>query len=425
MRESFQIAAMQVRSATLLRTIFALQGDFARGTTPSKKQFAFGIEVAPFKNNADAACCISADFELGWGWRSRGQQGAEVMGQSERRNFPLIMSLLDEYSIPITWATVGHLFLESCARSAAGIAHPAMPRPIATDGTWHGDWYACDPCSNVATSPSWYAPDLIHRILSSRVRHEVGTHSFSHINFPTRYSTAELVRRELEQCAAVMQPFGLKPRSLVFPRNLAEYAHLPVLAGAGVVVVRHRETRDNVRLSYPERTGSGVYKIYESMNLRIAKHYDYLQKVKIFVEKAIARHAVYSLWFHPSDPTEWFDPQLREIIQYLDLERRKGRLWIATMQELAAYCEAREHLQVAAHWNENLLSLTIRNAIDVSRYGNPEISLIMPIPSTPRSAWLELPCGDRMPAHFHPADGDCRRLIVTIPATTRTVQFAF
>ena len=34
------------------------------------------------------------------------------------------------------------------------------------------------------------------------------------------------------------------------------------------------------------------------------------------------------------------------ILQYLDAERHGGRLWIATMQEIAAYCEARDQFDV-------------------------------------------------------------------------------
>jgi len=40
---------------------------------------------------------------------------------------------------------------------------------------------------------------------------------------------------------------------------------------------------------------SGVYKFYESMNLRRPQHYDYLDKVKIFIEAAVARCAAFTL----------------------------------------------------------------------------------------------------------------------------------
>jgi peptidoglycan/xylan/chitin deacetylase (PgdA/CDA1 family) len=414
---------MRLRNAAVLEAIFSTQGNFAPGITPSRK-FLSGIEVAPFKHNAAAAVCISADFEMGWGWRSLGANAAESMGEKERRNVPMIVALLEEYSIPITWATVGHLFLESCVRSSAGLAHPTMPRPL-TDGTWSGEWYARDPCSNVRDASSWYGPDLIQQIIESRIPHEIGTHSFSHVNCHAPYSSPEVISRELESCSDVMRPFGLRPRSLVFPRNRAEYAYLPLLARAGITVVRHREREKGIRLSYPERTSAGVYKIYESMNLRIARRYDYLQKAKIFIQKAIARRAVYSLWFHPSDPTEWFDPQLREILGHIDSERRRGKLWVTTMQDVAAYCEAREQLQLSTERHDSSLTVSIRSGLDTSRYGTPELTLLIPASSRPSSAWLELTGGERQAGNVGFVSDGPPRVLATVPTTATALHLTF
>jgi peptidoglycan/xylan/chitin deacetylase (PgdA/CDA1 family) len=413
----------RLRNAAVLETIFAIQGNFAQGGSPPKKVLS-GVEVAPFLDNADAASCISADFEMGWGWRSLGPEGAELMGEKERRNFPLIVGLLEEYSIPITWATIGHLFLESCTRSSTGLAHASMPRPV-PDGTWSGDWYAQDPCSNVRRAPAWYAPDLIQQIVESRIPHEVGTHSFSHINFLASYSSPEVVHGELNGCIDAMRPFGLRPRTLIFPRHQADFSYLPLLASAGVVVVRHRDKENGIRLSYPERTPAGVYKVYESMNLRIAKHYDYLEKAKIFIGKAMKRHAVYSLWFHPSDPTEWFDPQLRAILQYMDSERRSGRLWITTMQDLAAYCEARERLQLRTERGENSLTLSLGSSLDTSRYGAPEVTLLIPAPPDVSSVWLQLINGENRPVAVRSASDGSTRLMVNVPTTAKALQITF
>jgi hypothetical protein len=408
----------------MLEALFALQGSFTRGFAPPERKFPFGIEAAPFKDNAAAACCISADFEMGWGWRSRGRRGAEQTADLERRNVPLIVALLERYSVPITWATIGHLFLESCPRACDGRAHVEMPRPLG-DGSWSGDWYANDPCSNLRDSPHWYAPDLIQQIVESRVPHEIGTHSFSHINFTAACSGAEVVRRELERCAEVMAPWGLQARTLVFPRNRDEYTHLPLLAEAGISVVRHRERKNHVRLSYPERTASGVYKIYESMNLRSSPRYDYLNKVKIFLQRAMAQRAVYSLWFHPSDAVEYFETQLPEILDYMDRERRSGRLWIAPMAEIAAYCEAREQLQLAAERTERSLTLSLRTGLDVSRYGDAALTLILPAPSLPRSGTLRLRDGRSIPARLQVIERDSRRLLVNVPATATQLVVEF
>jgi hypothetical protein len=414
---------MKLKNVAVLESIFATQGNFARGKSPSPKLWS-GIEVAAFKDDAPAACCISADFEMGWGWRTLALHAAESMGEKERRHVPLILGLLEEYSIPITWATVGHLFLESCARSGTGHAHSGMPRPL-SDGSWSGDWYAHDPCSDVRSAPCWYAPDLIQQILDCRVRQEIGSHSFSHVNFSKQCSTPDVIERELEGCLEAMDPFGLRPRSLVFPRNSAEYSYLPLLESAGITAVRHRDRETGIRLSYPERTSGGVYKIYESMNLRIARHYGYLQKAMIFIRKAIERNAVYSLWFHPSDPTEWFEPQLRDILRYIDAERRDGRLWVATMQDLAAYCEARERLQLTTEREGRSLIVCLRSSLDVSRYGSPEVSLLIPASSKPCSAHLELANGEHKPIHVRLMTRGVSRLLVNVPASARALHLTF
>jgi peptidoglycan/xylan/chitin deacetylase (PgdA/CDA1 family) len=374
---------MQLRNAALLEAIFALKGNLSYGLAPPRRAES-GVEIAPFKDGAASAACISADFEMGWGWRSLGPDGAERMGRLERDQVPMILRLLDEYSIPITWATIGHLFLESCIRSASGLAHEAMPRPV-SDGTWSGNWYAADPCSNVTEAPAWYAPDLVQQIIDSRVSHELGTHSFSHINCQAEYSAPDVMQMELGACIDAMRPFGVKPRTFIFPRHQAEYSYLELMAASGITVVRHRDQR--IRLSYPERTASGVYRIYESMNLRIAKHYDYLDKVKLFLATAQERHAAYALWFHPSDPIEWFDPQLKAILEYMATERDQNRLWVTTMHELAAYCEAREQVALTVTRRPNALSVALESSLDTARFGTPVITLLLPSGPEASASW--------------------------------------
>src|SRR5205814_7334150 len=112
-------------------------------------------------------------------------------------------------------------------------------------------------------------------------------HSFSHIDFSPDTSTPELVERELNACNKAMHPFGVRPRSLVFCFNHTGYQHLDLLSRLGITAVRHRDSR--VRLTYPERTASGVYRLYESMNLRLTSRYNYADKARIFIDEAIRR----------------------------------------------------------------------------------------------------------------------------------------
>ena len=60
---------------------------------------------------------ISADFELGWAFRySKSNPNPKKMANQSRQNFPFLLKMFEDYKIPITWATVGHLFLKQCKK---------------------------------------------------------------------------------------------------------------------------------------------------------------------------------------------------------------------------------------------------------------------------------------------------------------------
>jgi peptidoglycan/xylan/chitin deacetylase (PgdA/CDA1 family) len=361
----------------ILESIFRLKRNFAPNIPPAPRFFD-GVEITPFRGGVPASATISADFELSWAWRGwRSAEETRLRAARERRNVSYLVALLEEYAIPITWATVGHLFLERCEPGTDGRAHPHMPRPVMTRppamARWTGDWYAHDPCSDYRSDPLWYCPDLIRLILSSRVRHEIASHSFSHISFLTDNSTPDLVRQEIAQCQAAMSRFGVVARSLVYPYNQMGHQYAPVLAQLGITCVRHRDPV--IRLSYPERLSCGVYKLYESMNLRRSRRYNYIDKVRIFLDETVKRHAAYHIWFHPSDSTELFEHEFYEIIQEIAARRREGKLWVTTMADLASYCEARERTTLEVRRQASGLTITLRSGYDAKRYGQTNVTL--------------------------------------------------
>ena len=161
------------------------------------------MRVCPYLNGAAAAANISADFELAWAWREWGTARAEEVGLRERANVPVILKLLDHLDIPITWATVGHLFLESCGGDNGSPNHAGMPRPL-INRRWDGDWYKHDPGTSALKHPAWYCPDLIRSIQEAKTAHEIGSHSFSHIEFSPECSNQTLVAAELLECQTSM-----------------------------------------------------------------------------------------------------------------------------------------------------------------------------------------------------------------------------
>ncbi len=381
-----QTGLRRAASDWFLKLAFGVRGQFQRGHGPSRKSFD-DVVVCPFRNGARAAVIVSADFELGWAWQIREREECESIGVRERENVPYIVQVLEQFGIPITWATVGHLFLESCTRGACGRPHPEMPRPPRND-LWAGEWYRYDPCSDLKKAPGWYAPDLIARIQESKVPHEIGTHSFSHIDFSSATSTPELVARELEACRAAMRPFGAQPRALVFCFNHMGYQHSDELARLGVTAVRHRDRR--FRLAYPERTDSGMYKLYESMNLRLAGRYNYADKARLFIDEAIRSGAAYHLWFHPSDERAVFEQAFVPILQYVERKRRENLVWPVTMGQLAAYCEARERVQIRVRREQQRLRLDLMCDLDTARYGETDLTLLIPLERPPNAKVLEV-----------------------------------
>ncbi len=393
------------------------------GAGPSPACVKYGaVEISPYLNDARAAASISADFELAWAWREWGIERAEEMGLMERRNIPLILELLEDLGIPITFATVGHLFLESCGVKGDGVAHPTMPRPH-LNRRWQGDWYQHDPAGSLCTHPAWYCPDLIRSIQKSRSPHEIGCHTFSHIEFSPECSNEELVMAEIRESQKAMEEFGIQLRTLVYPFNVMGHQYLTVLSTLGVVAVRHRDTK--LALAYPERDSSGVYKIYETMGLRQSKYFDQSAKALILLEEAAKRRLCYHLWFHPSDPTERFQTIFHEILGHMARLRKGGELWVATMQGLTAYCEARRTTTVENKWDGERLIMHFRSTYDRDKYGLTELTLRVQCQKRPLELKL---CDDRTTKilteeEFRYCDKS-GTLVVNVPCDTRQCELS-
>lgn len=282
---------------------------------------------------------ISADFELAWAWRYSKRRVDHIkMARQERENFPIILNKLNELEIPITWATVGHLFLDSC-ECKNGRAHPELPRPKYFENEFwkydKGDWFDIDPCGNYKTHPEFYAPDLIEMILNSSVKHEIGCHSFSHIDYSEKNSYPDLIEADLTACKYAARKFGVELKSFVFPGNF--HGNFEILNKHGFRAIRYK-TNQLKEIGYPERVTDDLYAIHDSLAFDLAEEgwdYNYiLWKLKKYVEKAIEKKAIAHFWFHPSIEREQIDNYFFPFLDYLKKERDSGRIEIKTMNQI-------------------------------------------------------------------------------------------
>lgn len=116
---------------------------------------------------------ISVEIELGWGFHDK-TEPKEVLelsenGRKEREALRWFLDLCDETGTSVSFDIVGHLLLDSCNGSHSG------PHP--------NGWFARDPGTDAESDPLFYAPEVEELIKSSRVDHEVCTHTFSHVLF--------------------------------------------------------------------------------------------------------------------------------------------------------------------------------------------------------------------------------------------------
>ena len=290
-----------------------------------------------FPNKEKGGLIISADFEMAWAWRYTKTGSDHIQkGRLERQNMPDILNVLETYNIPITFATVGHLFLEECRPGD----HDWMTRIPHFDDHWRfvkGDWFDHDPYSNYKDAPEWYAPDLVRMILASGVAHEIGSHTFTHIDFSDKNCPPTVADDEITACREVASSYGIELTSMVFPGGT--WGNIRSLKQNNFVI--YRKSCD-FELSYPFRDDDGLLVSSSSgpleHNLRYGWSSEYfLYRLRKYVRKAMETNTIAHFWFHPSLDPYFLKKILPPFFEFAAKQREKGNLWIGPMNRIAEY----------------------------------------------------------------------------------------
>ncbi len=292
----------------------------------------------------DGVVIISADFELGWAWRyAKGLADAraesEQYARRARKNIPVILDLCERYDVPITWATVGHLFLDRCRKNGTGIAHPELERLDYFENKWwryaSGDWFEHDPCSSLQENDAWYAPDLVRQIMDSRVGHEIGCHTFSHIDCREEVCPEAVINSELRASQTAAERFGLRLESFVFPGHTM--GNFKAIRAQGYTSVRTNYVNE---IGYPSKDEYGLWRFPATaeiiMNPAWSERYN-LYRYRKIIGRTVKHRALTNLWFHPSLDGETAPLLFETIFQYL---RSYGeRIWVTTMRDYTRWLE--------------------------------------------------------------------------------------
>jgi peptidoglycan/xylan/chitin deacetylase (PgdA/CDA1 family) len=288
-----------------------------------------------YSQGAKATVVISTDLELAWAWRyvrdsSNPKALALQKAYQTRQNLPGLLELFDRFNVPVTWATVGHLFLEECNKTN-GRAHPDLERPPYFENEfWRyadGDWFDSDPCSNYHEEPAWYAPDLIRSILSAKVKHEIACHTFSHIDCSDDYCPTGVMDTELAECQRLAAEWGLTLRSFVFPGNL--YGNFSSLKRCGFSAYRFY---NGYELDVPRQDELGLWQIPGGVCSEKPEGWSadaWIKAMGKCVDKALETGTVLHFWFHPSCEPINVERIFPTILEYIQSYR--SDLWLTTI----------------------------------------------------------------------------------------------
>ena len=303
------------------------------------------------------AFTLSLDFELIWGTQDIAGPGGfrKACLLERKRIIDDLLALLDEFEIPATWCTVGHLFLDACDGRHSDLARP-------THAWLKADWYQHDPGGGENNESVFLGKSLVAKILACPTKQEIGFHSFSHVIWGDPGCSREVAESEIKACEAAAAWTLSRPISFVFPRN--QVGHLDVLAAHGIRVFRgpgprfyERDENPGLvgRLAHflevlagtpaptvmPETTKEGLVNLPGSMIYLPAHGIRGFIPVSRRVKRALAglenaarQRRVFHLWFHPTNLADRYAfmlDGLKQVFSEVRSLRRAGRLEVRTM----------------------------------------------------------------------------------------------
>jgi len=294
---------------------------------------------------------VSVDAELGWGFHDYppDKQPRDRIELS-RRGWRRLVRACEESEIPATWAVVGHLFEREC--NGAHVGHPTPP-----------DWFAHERGDDPMPESLRFAPELIELLTDGPIDHDVGSHTYSHVEFGADYATPELARAECQRAVDAAAVSGLKLSSFVFPRNRID--HREALANAEFTCYRGRRPADGVSplrklaqatvlsepppLVTPTVDEFGLVNIpaslflfgFEGVPRRMLSATvgdPIVKQAKLGVDAAArSEDGVCHLWLHPNNLTDAAAiERVRAIFDYIDRTRERTELTVETMRDVAA-----------------------------------------------------------------------------------------
>lgn len=160
---------------------------------------------------------FSLDTELGTGYFDKDERRKKIFspdGSRERQSIKRLLALLEKYEIRGTWAIVGHIFYGECENCV-----------ICPIKDWKGKYNSYEEAYQTA-HPLWYGADIVQHLLEQGKNQELGFHGYTHEIFVPERMSEEKAEIQITEWIRVAKRFGLKPGSIVFPRDRVGFLEL-------------------------------------------------------------------------------------------------------------------------------------------------------------------------------------------------------
>lgn len=251
------------------------------------------VSMSRYKGGAKGALCFSVDLDL----PAKSSEGADV---TSREAVAEILRLAENYKIPLSWGICGRFAIQE--------------------------------------------PAIFEQIIRSSVNHDLGVHTFSHMDLGSPVCSVEVAHADIMRCMEVLAKAN-RPVSFIFPWN--REGHLPLLRKLGFVTYRGD---GQTRITCPSQE-EGLWNIRQTYFVN-EKSVDGVGVILKLMDFAISYGGVLHVWSHPwnmhfdGDAGKFMERVMEPIFKHAAKRRDEGLLWVCTMRELANYSEARRNCQV-------------------------------------------------------------------------------
>jgi peptidoglycan/xylan/chitin deacetylase (PgdA/CDA1 family) len=318
---------------------------------------------------------VSLDFELFWGMFdkvSADEFGDRVLGA--RTAIPRTLEAFTKHGVHATWATVGMLMART-RQELLSLLPPPELRPTYEDVRVSSYHYL--KTTHLGDSEKedqlHFGSEMLQKIITTPFQ-EIGNHTFSHFYcIDGKENTDSVFAADLDAHERISSTYGIKTRSMAFPRNQAEEKALRVCKRNGIEAYRgtedhflYRPRKDaeqslvirGFRLldHYVNLSGSHTYPLPSSdkdlpLNVKSSRFLRpfnpalalfeplRMRRIKRAMTKAASRREVFHLWWHPHDfgvHQEENFRNLEEILAHFEVLRARYGMESLSMGELAA-----------------------------------------------------------------------------------------